>query len=292
MGAILTLVLIMVAVAFFTLLERKVLGYVHLRKGPNKPGLGGVLVPFADAVKLFLKEIRYPLLSNKTLFNLVCVLVMITPMLLWLSCPLGRSHSSHFLAIIYILAVASLGVYGTLGAGWRRNRKYSFLGAIRAVAQTISYEVSMTIIVLASVIFAIWDVGQEKTVPIINWITIVFLMFVVRVLAEANRSPFDFAEGESELVRGFNTEYRSVLFVMVFLAEYISILFISALCAMLFMVTSFIELVLGALCVGFFYIWARGTLPRFRYDQLIYLAWKGFLPMTLVFLIMVIVLFS
>ena len=117
MGAVLTLILVIVAVAFFTLLERKVLGYIHLRKGPNKPGPGGVLVPFADAVKLFLKEISYPLLSNKTLFNLVCVLIILTPMLLWLSCPLGRPHSSHFLAIIYILAVASLGVYGTLGAG-------------------------------------------------------------------------------------------------------------------------------------------------------------------------------
>jgi len=117
MGAVLTLILVIVAVAFFTLLERKVLGYIHLRKGPNKPGPGGIFVPFADAVKLFLKEMSYPLLSNKTLFNLVCVLIILTPMLLWLSCPLRRPHSRHFLAIIYILAVASLGVYGTLGAG-------------------------------------------------------------------------------------------------------------------------------------------------------------------------------
>ena len=155
MGAVITLVIAIVAVAFFTLLERKVLGYIHIRKGPNKPGPAGTIVPFADAVKLFLKEISYPLLSNKTLFNLICVLIILTPILLWLAFPLNSTHSVHLLGIIYILAVASIGVYGTLGAGWRRNRKYSILGAIRAVAQTISYEVRMTIIVLGAVMFSI-----------------------------------------------------------------------------------------------------------------------------------------
>merc|ERR1712240_827955 len=230
MGAVLTLVFAIVAVAFFTLMERKVLGYIHIRKGPNKPGPAGLLVPFADAVKLFLKEMSYPLLSNKTLFNGVCLLVIVVPMILWLSFPTQATHSVHKISIIYILAVARVGVYGTLGAGWRRNRKYSMLGAIRAVAQTISYEVRITIIVLG------------------------FLMFTVRVLAEANRSPFDFAEGESELVRGFNTEYRSVLFVIVFLAEYMSIIFMSALCGILFMARIFIELVVMTIVVGFFYI--------------------------------------
>lgn len=292
MGAVLTLVLAIVAVAFFTLLERKVLGYIHIRKGPNKPGPAGTLVPFADAVKLFLKEMRYPLLSNKTLFNMICVLIILTPMLLWLSFPLKSSHSVHFLGIIYILAIASIGVYGTLGAGWRRNRKYSILGAIRAVAQTISYEVSITIIVLGAIIFSIWDIRQDKQITVINWMTIVFLIFAVRVLAEANRSPFDFAEGERELVRGFNTEYSSVLFVMVFLAEYMSIIFMSALCRILFMSTLFSELVIFLLLIGVFYIWARGTLPRFRYDQLIYLAWKCFLPITLGFLVFIRVIFS
>ena len=292
MGAILTLVFAIVAVAFFTLIERKVLGYIHIRKGPNKPGPAGLLVPFADAVKLFLKEMRYPLLSNKTIFNMVCILIIVVPMLLWVSFPTQAVHSAHKVGIIYVLAVARLGVYGTLGAGWSRNRKYSMLGAIRAVAQTISYEVRITIIVLGSLMFIIFDLSQDKQIVVIRWMLRVFLMFTVSVLAEANRSPFDFAEGERELVRGFNTEYRSVLFVMVFLAEYISIIFMSALCGILFIARVFIELVLMALTVGFFYIWARGTLPRFRYDQLMYLAWKCFLPMSLIILSIIVVMFS
>lgn len=291
MGAIITTVLAIVAVAFFTLIERKVLGYIHIRKGPNKPGPAGLLVPFADAVKLFLKEIRYPLLSNKTLFNGICILIMFVPMILWISFPLSAPHSGHKMAIIYILAIARVGVYGTLGAGWTRNRKYSILGAIRAVAQTISYEVRITIIVLGSVMFILWDIGQEKQVSAISWSLITFLIFRVRVLAEANRSPFDFAEGERELVRGFNTEYRSVLFVIVFLAEYMAIIFMSSLSGILFMSTTFLELVTITLIVGFFYIWARGTLPRFRYDQLIYLAWKCFLPMSLIFLVLIVIIY-
>lgn len=292
MGAILTTVLAIVAVAFFTLIERKVLGYIHIRKGPNKPGPAGLLVPFADAVKLFLKEMRYPLLSNKRLFNAICILIIFVPIILWISFPQTSSHSGHKIAIIYILAVASVGVYGTLGAGWTSNSKYSILGAIRAVAQTISYEVRITIIVLGSVIFIIWDIAQEKQIAAITWTLMTFLMFRVRVLAEANRSPFDFAEGERELVRGFNTEYRSVLFVIVFLAEYIAIIFISSLCGILFIATNFTELVAITLIIGFFYIWARGTLPRFRYDQLMYLAWKCFLPISLIFLAVVIIMFS
>ena len=292
MGAVLTIVFAMVAVAFFTLIERKVLGYIHIRKGPNKPGPGGGLVPFADAVKLFLKEMRYPLLSNKTLFNVVSVLIIIVPMLLWVVFPLTAAHSAHKVLVIYVLAVARIGVYGTLGAGWSRNSKYSMLGAIRAVAQTISYEVRITIIVLRAVMFVLLDLSQDKQIVVMTWIISSFLMFTVRILAEANRSPFDFAEGERELVRGFNTEYSSVLFVIVFLAEYMSIIFISALCAILFMARGFYELVIIVLIVGFLYIWSRGTLPRFRYDQLMYMAWKCFLPISLVILSLVTVIFS
>lgn len=178
----------------------------------------------------------------------------------------------HKLALIIIIAAARVGVYGTLGAGWRRNRKYSLLGAVRAVAQTISYEVRMTIILLSSIMFLIYDVSQKKQVRVGMWLSIVLLLFSVSVLAEANRSPFDFAEGERELVRGFNTEYSSVIFVIVFLAEYIAIIFMSILTSVLFLITTFSELIVFTGFMGFFYIWARGTLPRFRYDQLIYLA--------------------
>ena len=292
MEIIIVLVIVMVAVAFFTLMERKVLGYIHIRKGPNKPGPIGLMVPFADAVKLFLKEIRYPIISNSVPFIIVGVIIIIVPMAIWVSFPVLANMAYHKLALIIIIAAARVGVYGTLGAGWRRNRKYSLLGAVRAVAQTISYEVRITIILLSSMMFLIYDVSQKKQVRVGVWLSIVILLFSVSVLAEANRSPFDFAEGERELVRGFNTEYSSVIFVIVCLAEYIAIIFMSILISILFLITTFSELIIFTGFIGFFYIWARGTLPRFRYDQLMYLAWKSFLPVSLIFLLLVEVIFS
>nr|AKS04202.1 NADH dehydrogenase subunit 1 [Parasagitta elegans] len=288
MVALITIVLIMVGVAFFTLLERKVLGYIHLRKGPNKPGSAGVFVPFADAIKLFTKELNYPNLSNKFLFISVSILIMCVPMLLWYVMPLYSMSSELKLMMIFVIAVSSVGVYGTLGAGWSSNSKYSMMGSVRAVAQTISYEVSMTVVILLSVYYFYYDMSMYKQLSCVSWNWVAFLLFSVSVLAEANRSPFDFAEGESELVSGFNTEYSSVLFVIVFLAEYMSILFMSALCSMLFLSASYTEMISGLMFVGFFYVWARGTLPRFRYDQLMYVAWKVFLPISLLLLCVVV----
>lgn len=290
MRIIIILVIVIISVAFFTLIERKVLGYIHIRKGPNKPGPMGLVVPFADAIKLFLKEIRHPIISNRIPFITVGTIIIIVPIAIWVSFPVNIAY--HKLALILIIAAASVGVYGTLGAGWRRNSKYSLLGAVRAVAQTIRYEVSITIILLSSIIFIIYDVSQKKQLRVGTWLAIIFLLFLVSVLAEANRSPFDFAEGESELVRGFNTEYSSVIFVIVFLAEYIAIIFISILTSILFLITNYTEIIVFTGVIGFFYIWARGTLPRFRYDQLMYLAWKSFLPFSLIFLLVVVIVFS
>ena len=290
MVSVIALILITVAVAFFTLIERKVLAYIHMRKGPNKPGAAGLLVPFADAAKLFTKQNRTPTLANTTLFHTIILLVMGVPMLLWFTAPLRRYAYDMTVMILIALAVSRIGVYGTLGAGWARNSKYSFVGGIRAVAHTTSYEVSLTVIILGSVIFFYFDLGQEKSVMAAGWLAPLACMIVVRVLAETNRSPFDFAEGESELVSGFNTEYARVLFTILFLAEYMSILFISILTSIVYLRAGYTDLLAATILVRFIYVWARGTLPRFRYDQLMYLAWKAFLPTGLCFLILGVIL--
>jgi len=291
-GVIVTLVLVLISVAFFTLLERKVLGYMQLRKGPNKPGPLGIVVPFADAIKLFTKEINMPTNANRTVYKFIAVVIIIVPIIVWITYPLNSRHSLHKLSTIMVLAWLRVSVYGTLGAGWRRNRKYALLGAIRATAQTVSYEVRIRLVVLSAVIFTTYDFSQDKQIGVMIWMLMMYIVFNVSILAESNRSPFDFAEGESELVSGFNTEYRSVLFVIVFLAEYIAIIFISLFSSILFIATGYLSMLMSTLIVRVFYIWARGTLPRFRYDQLMYLAWKSFLPVSISILIIIRAMFN
>nr|AKS04009.1 NADH dehydrogenase subunit 1 [Spadella cephaloptera] len=278
MNFVIQVVCVMLATALFTLLERKVLGYIQLRKGPNKPP--GLLVPFADAIKLITKESIYPLTSNKILFMLVPLLILFLPLTIWILYPSNSEFIHLKLGVVLFICISSINVYGTLLAGWSSNSKYSLLGAIRAVAQTISYEVTLTVIILHVLMFSIFSM-KSMLIPLGIPMILISLVFFVSCLAETNRSPFDFAEGESELVSGFNTEYSSVNFVMIFLSEYMSIIFMSFLITIFFFASNIYEMLLITGVLGFSYIWSRGTLPRFRYDQLMYLAWKSLLPTSL-----------
>ena len=269
---IVQLVIVLLAVAFFTVMERKFLGYYHLRKGPNKPGPLGVCVPFADAIKLFIKENNYPKIANRVLFKLVLLLVFFIPSFLWVIYPSLFYRFASPISFIIFLTFSSLGVYGTLGVGYRSNSKYSNLGSVRAIAQTISYEVCLSLFLLSSVIFSSLSLRFFSSLPTFIIIPLGALMFFIIALAETNRSPFDFAEGERELVSGFNTEYSSVPFVVVFLAEYIAIILISMVTSITFIDSLFTVRILPVLLVSISYVWARGTLPRFRYDQLIMIA--------------------
>nr|ALO76721.1 NADH deshydrogenase subunit 1 [Glischrochilus hortensis] len=292
-SCLILLVCVLVGVAFLTLLERKVLGYIQIRKGPNKVGLMGLIQPFSDAIKLFTKEQTYPFMSNFNLYYFSPVMNLFLALLLWMMMPFITVNLNFNLSLLYFLSISSLGVFTIMLAGWSSNSNYSLLGSLRSVAQSISYEVSMALILL-SVLFFIVSLNlldfmkfQEKV-----WFLFLFfplsLMWLVSSLAETNRTPFDFAEGESELVSGFNVEYSSGGFAMIFLAEYASILFMSMLFCMIFMGANlvswffFIKLVF----ISFFWIWVRGTLPRYRYDKLMYLAWKSYLPISLNFLMM------
>jgi len=277
----LQVLMVMLRVAIYTILERKFLSYMQLRKGPNKPGPLGLLIPFGDALKLVRKNVRTPAVRNNWIFMVVPCLSLFIPLLLWSLYPSIYEVLTYKYSIILFLCVSALGVYALLGAGWRRNRKYAMIGAIRAVAQSVSYEVSLSIIVLHCIMFYYYSAITTKSNSLDSFLFVIMALLFLSALAETNRSPFDFSEGESELVSGFNTEYSAVPFVMIFLAEYISILFMAALVRVLFNIKGYLDLYFFSILWAMSFIWMRGRLPRLRYDQLIYLSWKCLLPFVL-----------
>lgn len=286
--------MVALCIAFYTLVERKFLAYFQLRVGPNKVGLIGIPQPFADAIKLFRKEIVTPRLVNILPFFFAPAFSLRTALVLWHLYPHEFSRAHFVFGIVFFIIVSSIGVYTVLGAGWASNSKYCLLGALRGVAQTVSYEVRMVLVLLSPLIFMIRmnmnEIVYYNRVPIIFLLPLRGLVWFVTALAETNRTPFDFAEGESELVSGFNTEYSGVLFAFLFIAEYINILFIRIVITLVFFTRR--EVYLFAIFVVFFsfvFVWVRGTLPRMRYDQLIRLAWERFLPYSLAILMYVVV---
>lgn len=290
-GSLLLIICVIVGVAFLTLLERKVLGYIQIRKGPNKVGLIGIPQPFCDAVKLFTKEQVYPIVSNYLAYYFSPIFSLFLSLTIWLCIPYISKLYSFNLGALFFLACTRLGVYTVIIAGWSSNSNYALLGGLRAVAQTISYEVRLALILL-SFIFLIGDYNLVSFINYQSYIWFIIISFPIRIawfassLAETNRTPFDFAEGESELVSGFNVEYRRGGFALIFLAEYSRILFMSLLFSIIFLggdVISFIFFI-KLTFISFIFIWVRGTLPRFRYDKLIFLAWKSFLPFSLNYL--------
>nr|YP_009663902.1 NADH dehydrogenase subunit 1 [Hydrotaea spinigera]QCW07935.1 NADH dehydrogenase subunit 1 [Hydrotaea spinigera]QFI35702.1 NADH dehydrogenase subunit 1 [Hydrotaea spinigera] len=291
-SSLLLIIFVLVSVAFLTLLERKVLGYIQIRKGPNKVGLMGIPQPFCDAIKLFTKEQTYPLLSNYISYYFSPIFSLFLSLLVWMCMPLFIKLFSFNLGLLFFLCCTSLGVYTVMIAGWSSNSNYALLGGLRAVAQTISYEVSMALILL-SFIFLIGSYNMLMFYKYQLFIWFLFILFPMALvwfsisLAETNRTPFDFAEGESELVSGFNVEYSSGGFALIFLAEYASILFMSMLFCVMFLGSDVFSLFfyIKLTFISFMFIWVRGTLPRFRYDKLMYLAWKSFLPFSLNFLL-------
>nr|URX53784.1 NADH dehydrogenase subunit 1 [Cryptotermes havilandi] len=288
----LLVVFVLVGVAFLTLLERKVLGYVHIRSGPNKVGFIGLFQPFSDAIKLFSSEQYFPLVSNYLSYYFSPVFSLFLSLLIWVLVPYFSGFISFELGLLFFLCCTSLGVYTVMVAGWSSNSNYSLLGGLRSVAQTISYEVSLALILL-SFVFLVCGYDLVSFYYFQSYLWLIFftfplsLVWIISCLAETNRTPFDFAEGESELVSGFNIEYGAGGFALIFLAEYASILFMGLLFCVIFLGCDLDSLLfyISLSFISYLFIWVRGTLPRFRYDKLMYLAWSGFLPLSLNFLL-------
>nr|YP_010144783.1 NADH dehydrogenase subunit 1 [Sclomina erinacea]QQL93415.1 NADH dehydrogenase subunit 1 [Sclomina erinacea]WGT86857.1 NADH dehydrogenase subunit 1 [Sclomina erinacea]WGT86870.1 NADH dehydrogenase subunit 1 [Sclomina erinacea]WGT86883.1 NADH dehydrogenase subunit 1 [Sclomina erinacea]WGT86896.1 NADH dehydrogenase subunit 1 [Sclomina erinacea] len=288
----LTIILILVGVAFTTLLERKVLGYIQLRKGPNKVGFMGLLQPFSDGLKLFFKEQTFPSLSNFIVYYISPVFLLTLSFTLWVLFPYFINVYNFNFGALFFLCCTGMGVYGILLSGWSSNSNYALLGGLRSVAQTISYEVSMALILVCMLIF-IFGFNLVDFMFYQSYIWFIFFSFplffcwISSCLAETNRSPFDFAEGESELVSGFNVEYSSGGFAFIFLAEYMNIIFMSLLSCIIFLGCDLysIKFFIKWTFLIFLFIWVRGTFPRYRYDKLMYLTWKVFLPISLYYLL-------
>lgn len=293
---IISLVSLLISIAYFTLTERKFIASVQRRRGPDVVGFWGLLQPLADGLKLVIKEIIVPTLSNRGLFIFAPILTLILSFSGWAVIP--NSFDSYIvdfsLSLMFILVVSALGVYGILLAGWSSNSKYALLGGLRSVSQMISYEVAISLIILPVIIFSgslnlidIVYIQSQSVWYLFPLFPLAIIMFI-SILAETNRTPFDLPEAEAELVAGYNVEYSSIIFAMFFLGEYGNILLMSSLFVILFLggwsfYGIFPEIIfsLKISCLVFIFIFVRANVPRYRYDQLMQLGWKIFLPITL-----------
>jgi len=314
---VVTVAVLLGMVAYLTLAERKVIGYIQIRIGPNRVGIRGLGQPIADAVKLMFKEIILPTTANRFLFISAPILSMAPALAAWAVIPFadGWVFADINAGLLYILAMTSIGVYGVIIAGWASNSKYAFLGALRSAAQIVAYEIAMGF-ALVGVLMAAGSLNlsaiveaQAGSYGLLNWYWIpllpLFVIYFISGVAETNRAPFDVAEGESEIVAGFHVEYSGMLFAVFFLAEYLNMILIAALTAIMFMggwLSPFAGTSLEALFawipgvvwfflkVAFFlflFLWFRATFPRYRYDQIMRLGWKVFIPITIVWLLVV-----
>ncbi|MAS86882.1 MAG: NADH-quinone oxidoreductase subunit NuoH [Micavibrio sp.] len=297
---------LLIGVAYMTYAERKVMGAMQLRHGPMTVGPFGLLQPLADGIKLFSKEMIIPTQANKAVFLLAPMLTFALSLIAWAVIPVekGMVLANINVGILYLFAVSSMGVYGVLMAGWASNSRYAFLGGLRSAAQMVSYEVSMGLIIVCVLLC----VGSLNLTDIVLterpwWISVLlfpmFIVFLISILAETNRAPFDLPEGESELSGGFLVEYSAMAYALFFLGEYANMILMSAMATILFLggwlapiaalawIPGIIWFGLKTAGVLFFFIWARATLPRFRYDQLMRLGWKIFLPFTLAWVVLI-----
>lgn len=304
------------AVAYLTYAERKIIGYIQIRIGPNRVGFRGLLQPIADAIKLMFKEIVLPSKSNKTLFIIAPVLTISPALAAWAVIPFSEKWviSDINAGLLYILAMTSLGVYGVIIAGWASNSKYALLGSIRTAAQIVAYEIAMgfalvgVLMVAGSLNVTEIVLAQSGNYGFLNWFWLplfpLFVIYFISGVAETNRAPFDVAEGESEIVAGFHVEYSGMLFAVFFLAEYANMILISALTAIMFLGgwlspfhgTALDDVIVLPGIVWFFakisiflfvYLWLRATFPRYRYDQIMRLGWKIFIPLTIVWILVI-----
>nr|QBZ38107.1 NADH dehydrogenase subunit 1 [Cemus sauteri] len=282
---IILVVFVLVSVAFYVLLERKVLGYIQLRKGPFKVGILGLFQPFSDAIKLFSSESYFIYFGNLMIYFFMPFLGLMTSMNIWCLFPSNSNFISFPLGLLFFICCSSFLVYSILLSSWASNSLYCLIGCIRSVAQSISYEVCMFLLLFNLVmVFNGFNLIKFFYLQHFNWFLFfsypMFLMLFSCVLAETNRSPFDFSEGESELVSGFNTEYSSFNFSFIFLSEYMNMIFMSFLISLMFLGGNYFSVVffLKVMLLNFTFIWIRGSFPRFRYDKLMLLCWSIYLP--------------